>query len=90
MQGEVVELSVSHQGLKNYVTQVQTVLNRYQARAEWLLKGEYGMIIRLLFPAQGLLKPLNKPSMFVKDCYSKKKKKKLIKIIILLFVQPHV
>ena len=40
MQGEVVELCVSHQGLKNYVTQVQTVLNRYQARAEWLMKGE--------------------------------------------------
>ena len=40
-QGEDIELCVSHQGLKSNVTRVQTVVNRYQARAEWLLKGEY-------------------------------------------------
>ena len=32
---------MSHQGLKSYVSRVQVVLDRYQARAEWLLKGEH-------------------------------------------------
>lgn len=39
MQGEVVDLRVNHAGLKQYITELKTVLNRYQSRLEWLHKG---------------------------------------------------
>lgn len=45
-QGELMELRVSHQGLKNYVSQLLTVLNRYRARMEWLQKGQVRFKLR--------------------------------------------
>ena len=41
MQGEQVDLCVSHQGMRNYLSQLLTLLNRYQARVDWLQKGQF-------------------------------------------------
>ena len=40
MQGEHVELRVNNQGMRNYLSQLLTLLKRYLARVDWLKKGQ--------------------------------------------------